>query len=383
MSNIFNTYNQYPIDIVAGHDWHLTDKNGQTYLDFTSGIGVCNFGYSNEQITDNVFEQATKIWHTSNLYQSQLTEDVAGLLAGPDKLAFFCNSGTEANEDAMKFARKTTGRSKMVTFHNSFHGRTYGAMSLTGNEAIKVGYAPLVPDVTFGDYNSNSALSLIDDQTAGVILEVVQGEGGVINGKPDWLTKVQTACHQAGALLIIDEVQTGIGRTGKKFAYQHYNLNPDVVTVAKGIGNGLPLGAMLGKKKFAATFGPGSQGTTFGGNKLSLAAAKGVLQQLTPSFLAMVDEKAASVWNYLNEKIDTLPAVESISGLGLMIGVHLSPVVDVNDVITQLQAKGLLTLSAKHNTLRLLPPLVMTEHDLKKGLDMITDVLESAVTTTA
>lgn len=248
MSNIFNTYNQYPIDIVAGHDWHLTDKNGQTYLDFTSGIGVCNFGYSNEQITDNVFEQATKIWHTSNLYQSQLTEDVAGLLAGPDKLAFFCNSGTEANEAAMKFARKTTGRSKMVTFHNSFHGRTYGAMSLTGNEAIKVGYAPLVPDVTFGDYNSNSALSLIDDQTAGVILEVVQGEGGVINGKPDWLTKVQTACHQAGALLIIDEVQTGIGRTGKKFAYQHYNLNPDVVTVAKGIGNGLPLGAMLGKE---------------------------------------------------------------------------------------------------------------------------------------
>ena len=163
MSNIFNTYNQYPIDIVAGHDWHLTDKNGQTYLDFTSGIGVCNFGYSNEQITDNVFEQATKIWHTSNLYQSQLTEDVAGLLAGPDKLAFFCNSGTEANEAAMKFARKTTGRSKMVTFHNSFHGRTYGAMSLTGNGAIKVGYAPLVPDVTFGDYNSNSALSLIDD----------------------------------------------------------------------------------------------------------------------------------------------------------------------------------------------------------------------------
>lgn len=211
MSNIFNTYNQYPIDIVAGHDWHLTDKNGQTYLDFTSGIGVCNFGYSNEQITDNVFEQATKIWHTSNLYQSQLTEDVAGLLAGPDKLAFFCNSGTEANEAAMKFARKTTGRSKMVTFHNSFHGRTYGAMSLTGNEAIKVGYAPLVPDVTFGDYNSNSALSLIDDQTAGVILEVVQGEGGVINGKPDWLTKVQTACHQAGALLIIDEVKPGSG----------------------------------------------------------------------------------------------------------------------------------------------------------------------------
>lgn len=260
MSNIFNTYNQYPIDIVAGHDWHLTDKNGQTYLDFTSGIGVCNFGYSNEQITDNVFEQATKIWHTSNLYQSQLTEDVAGLLAGPDKLAFFCNSGTEANEAAMKFARKTTGRSKMVTFHNSFHGRTYGAMSLTGNEAIKVGYAPLVPDVTFGDYNSNSALSLIDDQTAGVILEVVQGEGGVINGKPDWLTKVQTACHQAGALLIIDEVQTGIGRTGKKFAYQHYNLNPDVVTVAKGIGNGLPLGAMLGKRSSPPPLAPVRKG---------------------------------------------------------------------------------------------------------------------------
>lgn len=376
MEHIFPTYQQYPIDIVAGHDWHLTDSNGHTYLDLTSGIGVCNFGYSNEIIQKNVAEQATKIWHTSNLYESQLVDDVAGALCEPGMLAFFCNSGTEANEAALKLARKATGKTTVLAFNNSFHGRTYGSMSLTGNPDIQNGFAPLVPDIKFANFNDESALTQINDQIAAVILEVIQGEGGVINGDSKWLQQIQDACQKNGALLIIDEVQTGIGRTGKKFAYQHYNLDPDIVTVAKGIGNGLPLGAMIGKQALAPAFGPGTHGTTFGGNKLALASAKGVLQQLTPTFLAQVQDKTNQVWQYLNDKIVSLVGVESVSGKGLMIGIHLNDALDVNKIIDTLHDQGVLTLSAKHNTLRLLPPLIMTTEDLLTGLSQIGAVLK-------
>jgi acetylornithine aminotransferase len=375
MQNIFPTYQQYPIDIVAGHDWHLTDRQGHTYLDFTSGIGVCNFGYSNETIVQNVTEQLGQIWHTSNLYESALVDEVARALCEPGMLAFFCNSGTEANEAALKLARKATGKPTVLSFNNSFHGRTYGAMSLTGNPDIQAGFAPLVPAIKFADYNDPAAITAIDQQTAAVILEVIQGEGGVVNGEPQWLHDVQTACHAAGALLIIDEVQTGMGRTGQKFAYQNFDLDPDIVTVAKGIGNGLPLGAMIGKQALAPAFGPGTHGTTFGGNKLALASAKGVLAQLTPTFLHEVQAKSVPVWQALQTEIAPLAAVAGISGKGLMIGIQLATTVDVNQVIDQLQQAGILTLSAKHNTLRLLPPLVMSSADLLAGLAQIKTVL--------
>lgn len=375
MQNIFPTYQQYPIDIVAGHDWHLTDRQGHTYLDFTSGIGVCNFGYSNETIVQNVTEQLGQIWHTSNLYESALVDEVAGALCEPGMLAFFCNSGTEANEAALKLARKATGKPTVLSFNNSFHGRTYGAMSLTGNPDIQAGFAPLVPAIKFADYNDPAAITAIDQQTAAVILEVIQGEGGVVNGEPQWLHDVQAACHAAGALLIIDEVQTGMGRTGQKFAYQNFDLDPDIVTVAKGIGNGLPLGAMIGKQALAPAFGPGTHGTTFGGNKLALASAKGVLAQLTPTFLHEVQAKSVPVWQALQTEIGPLAAVAGISGKGLMIGIQLATTVDVNQVIDQLQQAGILTLSAKHNTLRLLPPLVMSSADLLAGLAQIKTVL--------
>lgn len=375
MQNIFPTYQQHPIDIVAGHDWHLTDRQGHTYLDFTSGIGVCNFGYSNETIVQNVTEQLGQIWHTSNLYESALVDEVAGALCEPGMLAFFCNSGTEANEAALKLARKATGKPTVLSFNNSFHGRTYGAMSLTGNPDIQAGFAPLVPAIKFADYNDPAAITAIDQQTAAVILEVIQGEGGVVNGEPQWLHDVQAACHAVGALLIIDEVQTGMGRTGQKFAYQNFDLDPDIVTVAKGIGNGLPLGAMIGKQALAPAFGPGTHGTTFGGNKLALASAKGVLAQLTPTFLHEVQAKSVPVWQVLQTEIAPLAAVAGISGKGLMIGIQLATTVDVNQVIDQLQQAGILTLSAKHNTLRLLPPLVMSSADLLAGLAQIKTVL--------
>jgi acetylornithine/N-succinyldiaminopimelate aminotransferase len=375
MKHIFPTYAQYPMEIVSGHDWHLVDNQQKSYLDFTSGIGVCSFGYSNDKIEHSVLNQLGKIWHTSNLYPSQLQDDVANALCPEGMLAFFCNSGTEANEAAFKLARKATGKGKVLAFNNGFHGRTYGSMSLTGNPDIQAGFKPLVPEVQFADYNDPDALSAITDDLAAVILEVIQGEGGVVDGNGDWLKQVAAKCHEQGVLLIIDEVQTGIGRTGKKFAFQNFDLDPDIITCAKALGNGLPIGAMLGKKSLASAFGPGSHGTTFGGNKIALSSAKAVLEQLTPDFLTGVQKKSKAVFDALGKKVLPLSAVDSISGLGLMIGIHLNGSVKVADVISHLQQNGLLTLSAKHNTLRLLPPLVMSEADLLKGIDLIADTL--------
>ncbi|MFD1483755.1 acetylornithine transaminase [Lacticaseibacillus baoqingensis] len=378
MSNLFNTYARYPFDLVSGHDWHLVDNHGKTYLDMTAGIGVCSFGYNDPEITGAVEAQLSQVWHTSNLYESQLQETVGGLLAGPDKLAFFCNSGTEANEAAFKLARKATGKTRVLAFNNGFHGRTYGAMSLTGNPAIQAGFAPLVPDVVFADYNDPQALDQIDADLAAVILEVIQGEGGVYVGDQAWLQSVQAKCHATNTLLIIDEVQSGIGRTGYKFAYEAFGLDPDIVTMAKALANGLPIGAMIGKKALGPAFTPGSHGTTFGGNKLALSAAEQVLTKLTPAFLATVQQKADAVWTTLSDTIAPLKAVNGISGMGLMIGIHLDESVPVDAVIAKLQALGILTLSAKHNTLRLLPPLIMSQADLLAGLAQIATVLKEA-----
>ncbi len=376
MSNLFNTYARYPFDLVAGHDWHLSDNHGKEYLDFTSGIGVCSFGYGDPEITGAVANQLSAVWHTSNLYESQLQEKVGGMLAGEGKLAFFCNSGTEANEAAFKLARKASGKTRVLAFNNGFHGRSYGSMSLTGNPSIQAGFAPLVPDVIFADYNDPEVLAKIDTDLAAVILEVIQGEGGVIVGDKAWLQAVQAKCQATDTLLIIDEVQSGIGRTGYKFAYEAFDLDPDIVTLAKALGSGLPIGAMIGKAKLGAAFTPGSHGTTFGGNKLALSAAQAVLTKLTPSFLDGVKAKATAVWTTLSDTIAPLNAVTGISGMGLMIGIHLDESVEVEKVIAKLQAQGLLTLSAKHNTLRLLPPLVMSEADLQAGLAQIQAVLK-------
>lgn len=382
MEHVFPTYAQYPMEIVSGHDWHLVDSHHKSYLDFTSGIGVCSFGYSNDWIEQSVINQLGKVWHTSNLYPSSLQDEVAASLCPAGMLAFFCNSGTEANEAAFKLARKATGKGKVLAFNNGFHGRTYGSMSLTGNPDIQTGFKPLVPEVSFADYNDPQALDAINEGLAAVILEVIQGEGGVVNGNGEWLQKVAAKCHDQGVLLIIDEVQTGIGRTGMKFAFQHYDLDPDIITCAKALGNGLPIGAMLGKKELAKAFGPGSHGTTFGGNKIALASAKAVLEQLTPKFLAEVQEKSQAVFAAIHKQISPLTVVDSVSGLGLMIGIHLSAAVKVEDVIGQLQENGLLTLSAKHNTLRLLPPLVMSEADLLAGIDQIAAVLAKVAAVT-
>lgn len=315
MQHVFPTYQRFPFAITDGQGVHLTDNHGKTYLDFTAGIGVCNFGYHQPQIQAAVTQQLTHIWHTSNLYENELQDAVAGLLAnGEERLVYFANSGTEANEAALKLARKYTGKTGILAFQHSFHGRTYGAMSMTGNPHIQAGYAPLVPGITFATYNDDAALDKITPELAAVILEVVQGEGGVFAGQTAWLQAVNAKCQATGVLLIIDEVQTGIGRTGYRMAYEGYGLDPDIYTVAKGLANGLPVGAMVGRRQLATAFGPGSHGSTFAGNAVAMAAAKRVLTQLTPALLTTVRAHAKLVWQSLATQVEPIPVVKQITG---------------------------------------------------------------------
>ncbi|EAD5681658.1 acetylornithine transaminase [Listeria innocua] len=377
MKHVFPTYNRFPVDIVKGNGTVVKDATGKTYLDFTSGIAVCNLGHCPENVTEAIQSQLANIWHTSNLYECALQDSVAELITdGTDKLVFFCNSGTEANEAALKLARKYTGKEKIITFEKSFHGRTFGSMSATGQAKIHQGFGSLVPGFTYVPYNDiESFKTELDENTAAVLLEVIQGEGGVIPGNAAWLMEVQMLCKKAGALLIIDEVQTGLGRTGTLFGFQQTFLDPDIFTLAKGLGNGLPIGAMVGKEYLSSAFGPGSHGSTFGGNKLALAAAKEILLTMKQTgFLEEVNAKAAYFRNLLEEHFEQLENVVAIRGEGFLIGIELGS--SAAPVVTELRDKGLLILTAGPNILRILPPLTVSYAEIDQAISILKSVLE-------
>ncbi|HHQ1281592.1 TPA: acetylornithine transaminase [Listeria innocua] len=377
MKHVFPTYDRFPVDIVKGNGTVVKDATGKTYLDFTSGIAVCNLGHCPENVTETIQSQLANIWHTSNLYECALQDSVAELITnGTDKLVFFCNSGTEANEAALKLARKYTGKEKIITFEKSFHGRTFGSMSATGQAKIHQGFGGLVPGFTYVPYNDiESFKTELDENTAAVLLEVIQGEGGVIPGNAAWLMEVQMLCKKAGALLIIDEVQTGLGRTGTLFGFQQTFLDPDIFTLAKGLGNGLPIGAMVGKEYLSSAFGPGSHGSTFGGNKLALAAAKEILLTMKQTgFLEEVNAKAAYFRNLLEEHFEQLENVVEIRGEGFLIGIELDSVAE--PVVTELRNQGLLILTAGPNILRILPPLTVSYAEIDQAISILKSVLE-------
>ena len=384
MNHLFPTYTRFPFEIVKGTGAHLFDEQGNEYLDLTSGIGVCGLGYNVKELNDAVEQQLHQVWHTSNLYESSLQESVAAKLGvESDMLVSFANSGTEANEAALKLARKATGRLDFLAFDHSFHGRSAGSLTVTGNQGIKEGFLPLVPGARFAKYNDYAALDEIKPDLAGVILEVVQGEGGVIAGDAKWLKAVEEKCHEVGALLLIDEVQTGMGRTGSLFAFEQFGLHPDIYTVAKGLANGIPVGAMVGKKELGQYFVPGSHGSTFAGNPLAMAAAQQVLKMLDNDFLNAVGQKAAVMHQTMENELLDLDMVKSISGLGLMIGIHLDQSVPVGQVLDQLHAQRVLALSARDNTLRLLPPLIASQDELLTGVDEIKKALNAVESATA
>ncbi|WP_414841486.1 acetylornithine transaminase [Enterococcus saccharolyticus] len=371
---LFSNYARKPFEIMEGDGCYVTDNQGKTYLDFTSGIGVMNLGYNQPKLNQVLAEQAQKIWHTPNLYDNHLQEIVAEkLIQDKDYLAFFCNSGAEANEAAIKLARKATGKSQIITFTNSFHGRTYGAMSATGQPSIHAGFEPLVPGFVYVPYNDFASLEAeVTDQTAAIMLELIQGEGGVTVADSEWIQQIATLCQEKNILLVIDEVQTGIGRTGSLFAFEQFQVTPDIFTLAKGLGNGFPVGAMLGKTELGEHFGPGSHGTTFGGNKLGMAVASEILEQLSSELLVASQQRSQQLFSGLAEiKSDK---IREIRGKGLMIGIELDPEVSVNDILEALEIEGLLALRAGTNTLRLLPPLTISEAEITLGVEKLKKV---------
>ncbi|HFI0548760.1 TPA: acetylornithine transaminase [Streptococcus suis] len=374
MTKLFQNYKRESIEFIKAAGNYLVDQEGNFYLDFSSGIGVTNLGF-HKQVKQAVSEQLEAIWHSPNLYQNSLQEQVAGLLIGDeDYLAFFCNSGAESNEAAIKLARKFSGKSDIITFKQSFHGRTFGAMSATGQEKIQLGFGPLVEGFHYAIYNDlESVKQLVTENTAAVMLELVQGEGGVIPADKEFVAELAHYCKEQGLLLIIDEVQTGIGRTGTLFAYQQYGISPDIITLAKGLANGLPIGAMLGKSALGTAFTYGSHGTTFGGNKLVLSSSKAVLEILTEDFLAKVRVKASYLQDQLANQLGNLPTVVAIRGLGLMLGIQVTG--DLGTIVTQARKNGLIVLTAGSDVIRLLPPLTITEEEIDKAVSILAECL--------
>ncbi len=374
--NYMSNYSQFPISIKSGKGIVLTDEDGKEYLDFVAGIAVNALGYGDEDEKKallSVIESG--VLHTSNLYYNSHAVNAAAALnkiAG-SKEVFFCNSGAEANEAALKMARKRgseKGKSTIISFSHSFHGRTYGAVTVTGQDKYHKGFAPMLPGVVYAEYNNiDSVKSLLDDNTAAVIVEPMQGEGGIIPADPEFLSSLRTLCDSYDALLIFDEVQCGMGRTGKPFCFQNYGIQPDILTLAKALGGGLPMGATLAFEKAKGIFTPGDHAATFGGNVAAAALAEVVLAKL-PGLSAEVARKGV----YLHEKLVDIvlkhpDKAKEARGMGFMQGLDLK--IPPRDVISKCMEKGLLVCSAGYTVLRFVPPLIATEDDIDKAVSIV------------
>ncbi len=382
-SALFQNYARYPLTFVKGEGSKLWDDQGKEYLDFVSGIAVTNLGHVPPQVKAALIDQLDQLWHVSNLYQIPGQEKLADLLTSNSCLdaAFFCNSGAEANEAAIKLARRYNNkvlgneRYEIITFHQSFHGRTLATLTATGQDKVKDGFHPLPEGFVYAAYNDKAGLeSIISDKTCAIMLEMVQGEGGVHPADPEFVEEIVRLCAKYNLLLIIDEIQTGIGRTGTLFAYEQYGIKPDIITLAKGIGSGFPMGAMLGKAKLIEAFGAGSHATTFGGTPIAMAAGIATIETMLAQDLP---ERAGRMGELAVQKLEAAlsgnPWVKGIRGLGLLIGVECAG--PVAEVIVELQEAGLLVLSAGPNVIRILPNLLVTEEELDRGVALLASVL--------
>lgn len=377
---IAQTYGRFDLALSHGKGCEVWDFDGKRYLDFTSGIGVNSLGWADESWLQAVVAQAGTLSHTSNLFYTAPSAKLAEKLVNASglKRVFFANSGAEANEGAIKTARKYSfdkygeNRSTVISLVNSFHGRTISTLAATGQAVFHQYFFPFTQGFEHLAANDVTALTerLKQNDVCAVMLEVVQGEGGLNSLNADYLTTVQKLCAEHDVLLIIDEVQTGIGRTGKMFAYQHFGLTPDIVTLAKGLGGGLPIGAVLFGEKCQNTLGKSDHGSTFGANPVSCAAANAVMDTLTPDFIADVARKGEQ----LKTQLAKLPKVKSVSGLGLMLGVEFEDEVKAADVVAKAIEKGVLFLTAKHK-LRLLPPLIISDKEIEEGIAVLNTIL--------
>jgi acetylornithine aminotransferase len=375
-SAVLPTYARADLTIVRGKGCRVWDDTGRAYLDFGGGIAVVGLGHRHPAVTAAAHAQLDSLWHASNLYWTEPMLALATLLSerAGGAQAFFCSSGAEANEAALKVARKATGRPRLVALEESFHGRTLGALSVTGQPAKWEGFGPLVPGVSFAranDVESLEAAVCPGGDVAAIVLEPVLGEGGVVPLEEDFVRAAAEIAREVGALLWLDEVQTGVGRTGTFFAYEQLGIEPDLVTLAKALGNGLPVGALLVRAAAADAMGPGDHGATFGGNPVACAAACAVVRAIDESLLANVVARGRQ----LAAGLAALAGVVAVRGRGLMLAAALDR--EVGPVVDACRAEGLLVLTAgsQPSVLRLLPPLVVSEAEVDDALAILRVVL--------
>ncbi|MEH7254049.1 acetylornithine transaminase [Neobacillus niacini] len=382
---VMATYSRFPITLVKGKGSYVWDDQGNKFLDFTSGIATCNLGHVPDVVKEKVEAQLQNLWHCSNLYNIPNQQELAALLTTNScgDQVFFCNSGAEANEAAIKLARryaqKVKGRDsfEVITFQQSFHGRTLATLSATGQEKIQQGFAPLVKGFSYLPFNDIEALEQLKTlQPAAILLELVQGEGGVIPANPDWVNKIAEICEEKDILLMVDEIQTGIGRTGTLFAYERYGIEPDVISVAKGLGSGFPIGAIIAKEKAAKAFEPGTHGSTFGGNPLATSAGVATISHIIESnLLQHVNEISVYFDELLTKFKEKYNFIEDIRGKGLLKGIV------VGDKAPQIVQKAienqLLILTAGPNVVRLLPPLTVTTEEINEFIQKLEKAFQS------
>lgn len=377
--SVMHTYGRYDLVMESGSGREAVDENNKKYIDFGSGIGTNSLGYCDEEWADAVCKQVRSIQHTSNYYYTAVQAEFANKLCkttGYDKV-FFGNSGAEANECAIKIARKYSfdkygkGRSTIITLVNSFHGRTMATLSATGQDVFHNYFFPFLEGFVHTPANDIEALKkCADDTVCAIMIEMVQGEGGVVKLDEDFVKAVRAICGEKDILMIADEVQTGAGRTGKFLASEHFGVKPDITTMAKGIAGGIPIGACLASEKCSAVLVPGTHGSTFGGNPIACAGGNVVVSRVSsPEFLAEVQKKS----EYIFDKVSKMKGVASVTGLGLMIGIELTEK-KAADVVKAALDKGLLLLTAK-TKVRLLPPLTITYEEIDAGLKIIEELL--------
>ena len=379
---LMGTYGRFPIVLERGEGPWVWDTEGKRYLDFTCGISVNNLGQCHPAIVQAVQKQAAKMFHCSNLYWSIPQVALAEKLVSYSGLGkvFFCNSGAEANEGAIKLARKyfydqgQTDKNEIITMVKSFHGRTLATLTATGQDKVKTGFAPLMPGFHYVPYNDFEGLAAaVNDRTCAVMMEPIQGEGGVYPADAGYLKKVRSLCEEKGLLLIFDEIQCGMGRTGTMFAYENYGVRPDIVTLAKALGGGLPMGAFIATDEVSASFGPGSHGSTFGGNPVAAAAGNAYLETVAEKHLV---DNVKTVSAYLKDQLAAIDdsRIKEIRGMGLLLGMEMT--VEVAPMVNSCLKQGLLLLNAGPNVIRFLPPLNITEELVDSAVAILKKVFK-------
>lgn len=376
---IMNTYNRFPITLEKGKGMYVYDENGKKYLDFVAGIAVNSLGHNNEKLVKAIEEQAKKMLHCSNLYWNKPQVSLAQKLVENSDLdkVFFCNSGAEAIEGALKLSRKfgnKTGRSEIITMLHSFHGRTFGAITATGQPHYQEGLGKLLPNIKYAEFNNfDSIIKTVTEKTCAIFIEPIQGEGGIIPADKKFLQDVRKLCDEKDILLVFDEIQCGVGRMGNLFAYQYYNVIPDIVCIAKGIAGGVPMGAMIAKERAAECFSPGDHASTFGGNPLASVCGNVVIDELLNGLLENVNKQGT----YLNEKLNELKEkfniIKDIRGTGLIQGIELN--IPVAPIINETIQNGLLLVNAGKFVIRFVPSLIVKEDEIDKAIEILSSVL--------